>query len=97
MSHINCADDGRHCSKTQHFHRCYCGTIYPCPWCGTKDGFVCPTVNEDEDGFMCDQCLMELTTELQAEAEAQCDCLDVHASVNLTEDTCGCPCHKVQQ
>jgi hypothetical protein len=38
-------------------HKCYCGVLYACPWCGTPDGYICPTVNSDEDANMCSDCL----------------------------------------
>ena len=34
-------------------HICYCGKVYTC----TLPNWVCPTINEDEDAFMCDECL----------------------------------------
>ena len=26
--------------------------------------------------------------------KTECDCYDVHYDLDLTEDTCGCPCHR---
>lgn len=46
-------------------HKCYCGVEYECPWCGTSDGYICPTVNGDEDSNMCDDCLDKFAKDYQ--------------------------------
>ena len=47
-------------------HRCYCGVEYDCPYCHTRDSYICPTLNDDEDGNMCDACLVDAATDMQA-------------------------------
>lgn len=34
-------------------HTCYCGKAYTC----TLPNWICPTRNEDEDGWLCEECL----------------------------------------
>lgn len=43
------------------FHNCYCGKTYPCPY----PNWVCPTLNGDEDGNMCDECLDKMAAEME--------------------------------
>lgn len=39
-------------------HTCYCGRVYECPYCGTPDSYICPTLNEG--GGSCEDCLAEM-------------------------------------
>lgn len=47
-------------------HKCYCGLEYACPYCGTPEGYVCPTVNGDEDANMCSACMDKFAEEYQS-------------------------------
>lgn len=58
-------------AKKPAFHRCFCGVDYECPWCYTKSSFICPTLNGDEDGNMCDDCLKKAAEDMEAYAESQ--------------------------
>ena len=69
MAHKGCVDDGRRCGPQGHLHLCYCGVEYLCPFCGTREGYICPTANDDEDGSMCPDCLTKMATEMQAAYE----------------------------
>lgn len=44
------------------FHRCkYCTLDYPC----LLTNIQCPTINDDEDSEMCDNCRQKLEDELE--------------------------------
>jgi hypothetical protein len=46
-------------------HICRCKKEYDCPYCGTPESFICPTINEDEDANMCLECLDAMAAEYQ--------------------------------
>jgi hypothetical protein len=50
-------------------HLCRCGKTYDCPYCHTPNSFACPTINEDEDANMCDECLDKMVTEMLADLD----------------------------
>ena len=39
--------------------------MYDCPQCEAGAGWACSTVNDDEDGNMCDECLDKFAREYQ--------------------------------
>jgi hypothetical protein len=48
-------------------HTCYCGKHYDCEYCSTPNhGWMCSTLNGDEDGNLCDECLHRIAEEMQA-------------------------------
>lgn len=42
-------------------HTCYCKKDYIC----IDPNWLCPTVNEDEDGWMCPECMEKLAKDYQ--------------------------------
>ncbi len=52
-------------------HTCYCGKVYECPWCLTPQSFICPTLNGDENGNVCDECLEKFAVEMQEFADRE--------------------------
>lgn len=47
-------------------HKCYCGVFYACPYCDTPDGYICPTVNSDEDANLCSACYDKAVADMEA-------------------------------
>lgn len=52
--------------KGSNIHTCYCGATYICEYCLTPNGFICPTVNEDEEANMCPSCLQKMVEAMEA-------------------------------
>ena len=62
-------------------HKCYCGIDYECPWCGTPEGFICPTVNCDEDAYMCDACIEKFAADYQKAFDEEAEKVALSESV----------------
>jgi len=48
------------CDLTEHI--CYCGNYYRC----TDPNWLCPTINEDEEQYMCPDCLIKAEEDILA-------------------------------
>ena len=76
--------------------RCLCGA----EWYAWQGPILC---NSLANPYECPECHVKLffsnAITVYALAETvplapECDCYDVHANLDLTEASCGCPCHK---
>jgi hypothetical protein len=56
-----------HYSDGKVWHECYCKKKYSCQACTSGNSWACSTVNSDEDGHMCDECLERFGEEYEAD------------------------------